>query len=95
MFIWLLICQKSLLIAIDLSRQKELDADSKAIQQMGFIGQLKKLDNTNTNDESMFTLTILENIKETRKKIIRKCKSILNDSKSSKSKSQVNKDTIK
>ena len=67
MFIWLLICQKSLLIAIDLSRQKELDADSKAIQQMGFIGQLKKLDNTNTNDESMFTLTILENIKETRK----------------------------
>ena len=35
---------------------------------MGFIGQLKKLDNTNTNDESMFTLTILENIKETRKK---------------------------
>ena len=68
MFIWLLICQKSLLIAIDLSRQKELDADSKAIQQMGFIGQLKKLDNTNTNDESMFTLTILENIKKTRKK---------------------------
>ena len=68
MFILLLICQKSLLIAIDLSRQKELDADSKAIQQMGFIGQLKKLDNTNTNDESIFTLTILENIKETRKK---------------------------
>ena len=68
MFILLLICQKSLLLAIDLSRQKELDADSKAIQQMGFIGQLKKLDNTNTNDESMFTLTILENIKETRKK---------------------------
>ena len=68
MFILLLICQKSLLIAIDLSRQKELDADSKAIQQMGFIGQLKKLDNTNTNDESMFTLTILENTKETRKK---------------------------
>ena len=68
MFILLLICQKSLLIAIDLSRQKELDADSKAIQQMGFIGQLKKLDNTNTNDESMFTLTILENIKKTRKK---------------------------
>ena len=68
MFILLLICQKSLLIAIDLSRQKELDADSKAIQQMRFIGQLKKLDNTNTNDESMFTLTILENIKETRKK---------------------------
>ena len=82
-----MICQKSLLIAIDLSRQKELDADSKAIQQMGFIGQLKKLDNTNTNAESMFTLTILENIKKTRKKIIRQCKSIVKDSKLSKSKS--------
>ena len=87
MFIRLLICQKSLLIAIDLSRQKELDADSKAIQQMGLIGQLKKLDNTNTNAESMFTLTILENIKKTRKKIIRQCKSIVKDSKLSKSKS--------
>ena len=30
------------LIAVDLSRQKELDADPKAIQQIEFIGQLKK-----------------------------------------------------
>ena len=30
------------LIAVDLSRQKELDIDSKAIQQLSFVGQLKK-----------------------------------------------------
>ena len=30
------------LIAVDLSRQKELDADPKGIQQMEFVGQLKK-----------------------------------------------------
>ena len=30
------------LIAVDLSRQKDLDADSKAIQQLEFVGQLKK-----------------------------------------------------
>ena len=30
------------LIAVDLSRQKELDADPKAIQQTEFVGQLKK-----------------------------------------------------
>ena len=32
------------LIAVDLSRQKELYADPKAIQQIEFIGQLKELD---------------------------------------------------
>ena len=30
------------LIAVDLSRQKELDSDPKAIQQIEFVGQLKK-----------------------------------------------------
>ena len=30
------------LTAVDLSRQKELDADLKAIQQIEFVGQLKK-----------------------------------------------------
>ena len=55
---------------IDLGRQKELDADPKAIQQEEFVGQLKKLDaNDNPadaagNDQSMFVLTILEKIKE-------------------------------
>ena len=31
------------LIAIDLSRQKELDADPKAIQQIEIVRQLKKM----------------------------------------------------
>ena len=43
MFIRLWVCQKPYrLIATDLSRQKELDADPKAIQQIEFVGQLKK-----------------------------------------------------
>ena len=54
------------LITVDLSRQKELDADSKAIQQIEFVGQLKKLNNANDNSESMFALTILEKIKKKR-----------------------------
>ena len=57
------------LIVINLSRQKELDADSKAIQQIEFVGQLKKLNADNNNDESMSVLTILEKIKETRSKL--------------------------
>ena len=69
------------LIEIDLSRQKELDADPKAIQKLKFVGQLNKLyaaaaaaagDNDDDDDdddtESMFILTILEKIKETRLK---------------------------
>ena len=53
------------LIAVDLGRQEELDADSKAIQQIEFFGQLKKLDGdgnaTNaSNDQSVFVLAILE-----------------------------------
>ena len=31
------------LIAVDLSRQKELDADPKAFQRIEFAGQLEKL----------------------------------------------------
>ena len=56
------------MIPVDLSRQKELDADPKAIQQIEFVGQLKKLDNTNANAESLFILMILEKIKETKLK---------------------------
>ena len=51
------------LIAVDLSRQKELDADPKSIQQIEFVGQLKKL-NADDNVKSMFIFTILEKIKE-------------------------------
>ena len=54
----------------DLSRRKALDVDPKAFQQIKFIGQLKKLNNDNNNNlESMFILTILEEIKETRSKL--------------------------
>ena len=47
------------LIPVDISRQKRLDADPKAIQQIEFVGQLTKLDDNN-NVESVFVLTILE-----------------------------------
>ena len=62
------------LVAVHLSRQKELGADFKAIQQIESVGQLKKLDADDNatdagNDQSMFVLTILEKIKETRLKV--------------------------
>ena len=44
------------LIAADLSKQKELDADSRAIQQIEFYGML------NTNSQ---VCTVLEKLKET------------------------------
>ena len=53
------------LIAADSSRQKELDADPKAIQQIEFIGQLKNPDYEIVSNESMFVLVILEKNKET------------------------------
>ena len=57
------------LIAFDLSRQKELDTDSKATQQVELIGQLKKEDGINADAaKSMFALTILEKVKEKRLK---------------------------
>ena len=43
------------LIAVDLSKQRELDADSRAIQQIGFCGMLK------TNSQ---VCTVLEKAKE-------------------------------
>ena len=61
------------LTPVDLSRQKELDADPKAIQQIGCVGKLNKLDGDDNatdagNDQSMFVLTISEKIKEMRLK---------------------------
>ena len=52
------------LIAVDLSRQKVLDADPKAIQQMEFVGQLQNPEDEVAANESMFVLTILEKNKE-------------------------------
>ena len=49
-------------------RQKELDTDPKAIQQIDFVEQLKNPGDAVAANESMFVLTILEKIKETRLK---------------------------
>ena len=57
------------LIAADLSRQKDLDADSKRLQKIEFVGQVENVDGTNADgSESVFILMILEKIKETRLK---------------------------
>ena len=46
-------------IVVDLSKQEELDADPKAIQQIEFIGQLKDVDGINADrTQNMFVLTI-------------------------------------
>ena len=47
------------LVAVGLSRQKDLDADPKGIQQIEFVGLLKKLDDNDnagdaSNDQSLF-----------------------------------------
>ena len=46
------------LIAVDLSRQKELDADPKGIQQIELVRQLKHPDDALVANESMLVLTI-------------------------------------
>ena len=54
------------LMAVDLIRQKELDADPEAIWQIEFVGQLKNPYSETVTNESMFVLTILDKIKGTR-----------------------------
>ena len=56
------------LIAVDLSRQKELDADQKAIQKIRFVGQLKNEDGVSVGSQSVFILIVLEKIEETKLK---------------------------
>ena len=66
------------LTAVDLSIKKELNADAKAIQEIEFVGQLKKTDGKNADGtESMFVLTVLENIKETRFKFSQESVTVL------------------
>ena len=60
-----------------MSRQKELDADPKAIQQIEFVGQLKNPDNAIDAKEFMFLLTISEKIKETRLKFSQESVTVL------------------
>ena len=59
------------LLAVNLSRQKEFNADPKAIQQIEFVGQLKNTDNKIVAYESMFVLKILEEIKKLRLKFLK------------------------
>ena len=50
--------------AVDLSRQKELGADPKAIQKIEFVGQSKNTDDVNVDGtKSMSVFTILGKIK--------------------------------
>ena len=52
------------LTAVDLSRQKELDADPEGIQRIEFVGQLKNVYVINADrSESMFVLTISKTVK--------------------------------
>ena len=57
--------------AVDLNRQKELDVESKAIQQIEFVEQLQNLDGNDIAVDTdvrlyLFVRTNLEKIKETR-----------------------------
>ena len=51
-----------------MSRQKKLNTDPEAIQQIEFVGQLKKLDDEIVAKKSIFVLKVLDKIKETRLK---------------------------
>ena len=53
------------------------NADPKAIQEIAFIGQLTNPDNKIVANESMFDLTILEKIKETRLKFSQESVTVL------------------
>ena len=55
--------------AIDVKRQKELDSDVKAIQEVEFVRQFNNNDVLSTDETQFkFVLTILEKIKENRLK---------------------------
>ena len=68
-----------ILTAVDLSKQRELDADPKAIRQIEFVAKLKKLD-VDDDAESMFIWTFLEKVKETRLKFSQGFSDIKNNS---------------
>ena len=71
------------LISFDMSRQKELDADLKAIEEIILTGQLKNHDGVNPDGtQSIFVLTILEkNQRNVTKTFLRKHNSIIRDGK--------------
>ena len=57
------------LIAIDLSKQKELHADPKTSQQIEFNGKSKSSNNRIDENQFIFVLIIVEKIKEARLKL--------------------------
>ena len=65
------------LIAIELSKQKELDDDLKAIQQIEFIRQLKNSEDEVFANESIFVINILEKTKEKRLKLSQRSVKVL------------------
>ena len=65
------------LIAIELSKQKELDDDLKAIQQIEFIRQLKNSEDEVFANESIFVINILEKTKEKRLKLSQRSVTVL------------------
>ena len=61
-----------------MKRQKQLDNDPEAIQQIEFGRLLKNPDGENANStQSMFVLIILEKIKERRQKFLQGCATVL------------------
>ena len=65
-----------------MSKQKGLDANPKAIQQIKLVGQLKRIDSNGNatdvgNDQSTFILTILIKIKEMRLKFSERSVTVL------------------
>ena len=55
---------------LSLSKQRQLGADPKAIQQIEFLRQLKKFNSVNADGtESIFVLKILEKLKEAKQKL--------------------------
>ena len=63
------------MIAIDLSKQKELDAKLKVIQKIDFMGNLNRGQNINDNTT---TFSLLKKQKNRVRFFTRNCKSIVN-----------------
>ena len=63
------------MIAIDLSKQKELDANLKVIQKIDFMGNLNRGQNINDNTT---TFSLLKKQKNRVRFFTRNCKSIVN-----------------
>ena len=64
------------LIAVDLSRNKEVDADPKGIQQIEFFWQLKNADGVNAGGSNA-QFMVLGKIKETRLKFCQENATVL------------------